>query len=212
MRTRAAYRCFLRGRSRLQLKLPPFLALAVFSLAPAPVACQQTQEQMSQPPLEVRLTTPSWQKGSLKVGVDCVNHSSTLRYLPVMGTYISLAVNEAATESVSWGHTDCTGNRRSQRLLPTPWRCCGQPKKETRRGTPTRAKLRVEAFYFLSEVDWQENKHYHEVRSSEHTKPSTRPEFLKPQSATCFARRKSYRPRRLLLRRESKCSRQSRWR
>ena len=87
----------------MQLKLPPFLALPVFSLMPAPVACQQTQEQMSQPPLEVRLTTPSWQKGSLKVGVDCVNHSSTLRYLPVMGTYISLAVNEAATESVSWG-------------------------------------------------------------------------------------------------------------
>jgi len=43
------------------------------------------------------------ENGRAVVGVDCVNHSSTLRYLPVMGTYISLAVNEAATESVSWG-------------------------------------------------------------------------------------------------------------
>ena len=54
---------------------------------------------MSQPPLEVRVTTPSWQKGFLKVGVDRVNHASTPLYLPVVGTYISLAVNEAATES-----------------------------------------------------------------------------------------------------------------
>jgi hypothetical protein len=61
----------------LQLKLPPLLALLVFSLAPAPVARQPTQEQMSQPPLEVQVMTPSWQKGLLKVGVDRLNHSST---------------------------------------------------------------------------------------------------------------------------------------
>lgn len=47
-------------------------------------------------------------------------------------------------------------------------------------------KLRVEAFYFLSEAGWQENKHSHEELSSKHTKPSIRPEFLKPESATAY--------------------------
>src|ERR1700683_2953954 len=59
-------------------------------------------------------------------------------------------------------------------------------KKETRRGIPVRGKLRVEAFYFPSEADWQKNKHYHEVLSSEHAKPSIRPEFLQPESATAY--------------------------
>src|ERR1700691_623783 len=31
--------------------------------------------------------------------------------------------------SIWVGHTDCTGNRRSQRLLPTPRRCRGQSEK-----------------------------------------------------------------------------------
>jgi hypothetical protein len=45
-------------------------------------------------------------------------------------------------------------------------------------------KLRVEAFYFLREADGRKNKHSHQELSSEHTKSSIRPEFLKPESAT----------------------------
>jgi hypothetical protein len=35
-------------------------------------------------------------------------------------------------------------------------------KKETRREIPLRGRLRIDAYYFLTEKDWQQNKSYHD--------------------------------------------------
>jgi len=52
-----------------------------------------------QEPLEVRVTAPSWERGCLKFNVDRINHSAAPLYLLVMGTYTSLVVEEAVTET-----------------------------------------------------------------------------------------------------------------
>jgi hypothetical protein len=187
----------------LRLSITPFLTLLPFSLAP-PVACQQSQEQTSQSPLEVRVTTPSWDKGYLKFGVDRINHSSTPLYLPSMGMYISVAVNEEAmekgttqearwvniyglTDLVSWGAAPIApGTTIHHDYSVRPTVAVVNLKKETRREIPVRGQLRAEAFYFLSEEDWQKNKHYREEISSAHGKPWTQPESLKPESARAY--------------------------
>jgi hypothetical protein len=206
MRRPATYRCFLRERSILQLSVPTILTFLLLGLAPPYVAYQQTQDQTSQQPLEVQVTAPSWENGHLKFSVDRINHSSTPLYLPAMGTYISLAVKEEATkienshderwvniygltDLVSWGAAAIAPGATVHNDYDFLHELAVVDlKKETRREIPVRGRLRVEAFYFLSEEDWQKNKHYHEEITSEHTKPWRRPEFLKPEFTTAYVK------------------------
>jgi hypothetical protein len=205
-RTRAICRCFLRRQPLSQLSLPRFLILLLLGFAAAPVVCQQVQEHTNQTTLEVRLTTPSWENGHLKFSVDRINHSSTPLYLPAMGTYISLAVKEEATKTeishderwvniygltdlVSWGAAAIAPGATVHNDYDFLHELAVVDlKKETRREIPVRGRLRVEAFYFLSEEDWQMNKHYHEEISSEHTRPWRRPQFLKPEFTTAYVK------------------------
>jgi hypothetical protein len=176
----------------------------MFAFAPARVACQRTQEQPSQQPLEVRVTAPSWEKSCLKIGVDRINHSSTPLYLSGTGPYISLAVKDEATatgnsQDTRWVNVDGLTEVLSWEAAPiTPGATVHNDycfraavavvnlTKETRREIPLRGRLRVEAFYFLSEEEWKKNKHYHEVMFSEHSKPWKRPEFQKTESTTAY--------------------------
>jgi hypothetical protein len=121
-----------------------------------------------------------------------------------MGTYIFLAVKEEAIETGNsqdprwvnvYGVTDLVsweakpigpGATVHNDYLFLPAVAVVNLKKETRREVPLRGQLRMEAFYFLSEEDWQKNKNYHEEISREHTKPSLRPEFLKPEFTTAY--------------------------
>jgi hypothetical protein len=157
-----------------------------------------------QQPLEVRVTTPSWEKGCLKFSVERINHASTPLYLSGMGPYISLAVKDEVTErgnsqdarwvniyglteTLSWEATPVApGATVRDNFCFRAAVAVVDPTKETRREIPLRGQLRVEAFYFLSEEDWKKDKHYHEEMFSEHSKPRKRPEFLKSESTTAY--------------------------
>lgn len=160
--------------------------------------------RVQQKPLEVRVTTPSWENGYLKFSIDRINHSSTPLYLPSMGMYVSLAVNEDATETDDshderwvniYGLTDVV-SWAAKPIAPgatvhvnysfRPAIAVVNLKQETRREIPMRGKLRVEAFYFLSEEDWQNNMAWHHEgeASGKVFNPWYPPAALKPQSTT----------------------------
>lgn len=196
-----------RWASLPQMSALPLLTLFSLILAPRDQAYRQTEQPQSVSPLEVRVTKPLlWEEGYLKVGIDRTNHSPAPLYLPDMGTYVSLAVSEAGTETakgeeIRWVNLHGVTDIVSWQAKPVAPQITIHDdyyfgssvavvnlKKETRREIPLRGKLRVDAFYFLSEEDWQKNKSWHVgvETSGEHFNPWRPPDALRPQSTTTY--------------------------
>lgn len=132
-------------------------------------------------PLEVRLTKPpQWMNGCLSVSLDRINRSSFPLFLPDMGLYISTSVNElrddagmkdgqewinvyGASDMVSWDATAIAPGAtvHEEGCLP-PTVFVVNLKKKTRREILLRGRLRIDAYYFLTEKEWQHNKSWHE--------------------------------------------------
>jgi hypothetical protein len=131
-------------------------------------------------PLEIRLAgSPHWEKDCLDVSMDRINRSSVPLFLPVKGLYIAMSVNEVSD----------TGKKREARWINVfglsdigIWEAaplapgatvhdekCLYPEvaivnleTQTRRLIPLRGRLEIDAYYFLTKDDWQNDKRNHE--------------------------------------------------
>jgi hypothetical protein len=160
--------------------LSALLVLLAAGSGAAQQPADQTQNE-SPGPLQVRITKPlRWEGGCLSVSLDRVNLSSTPLFLPVMGLYISTSASEVGDETgksdavrwinvygagdlVTWDATSLASD-----AIAHDEHCLGPTvpvislERKTRRQMPLRGKLRIDAYYFLTEKDWQENKSRHE--------------------------------------------------
>ena len=178
----------------------------VIALAGMQAKRSNLADQQSSRPLEVRITEPlQWKTDCLQIGLDRVNHSSNVLFLPAMGLYIdSSAIRVASvsgkSEGPAWG--SIYGGHEIIDFSATPLApeqtvhddiclrstfAVTNTKKETRRQVPVRGKLQIHAYYFLSERDWLTNKSQREEMLR--TPPSKWPKPLKllhPEEATAI--------------------------
>jgi hypothetical protein len=184
----------------------PIMLARIMALAGMQAKRSNLADQQSSRPLEVRITEPlQWKTDCLQISIDRVNRSSNPLFLPAMGLYIDSSAIRAASvsgklEGLAWG--SIYGGHEIIDLSATPLapdqtvhddRCLRSTftitnmKKETRRQVPVRGKLRIHAYYFLSEQDWLTNKSQHEEMLR--TPPSKWPKPLKllnPKEATAI--------------------------
>jgi hypothetical protein len=178
-----------------------FLGISHFS---APMSAQA--QKAAQAPLEIRLTKhPKWEKGCLSLGVDRVNGSSGPLFLLVNGLYISTSVTEVGndagkTDVRQWvniyGMSDIV-NWEASSLAPGATihddLCVGPDiavvslERKSRRKIPLRGKLRIDAYYFLTEMDWRKYKLQHEEMGRTPPKQWNKIERHDPQVITAFA-------------------------
>jgi len=156
--------------------LPTWLLLASAPHLASSRQANQAQERPSAP-LEIRLVEPpQWQKGCLNISLDRINHSSSPLFLPDMGLYIYTSVKElrdddetqitqgwinvyGASDIVSWEATAIAPGAtvHDRECLPAEVFVVNL-KTKTRREIPVHGKLRIDASYFLTEKEWQQNK------------------------------------------------------
>jgi len=133
-------------------------------------------------PLEVRLVKPpEWVRGCLSVDLERTNLSPHPLFIPDMGLYISTSVTEednvpsikdregwinvfGASDLWSWEAEPLAPGAtiHDEPCLYTEVAIVSL-KRQTRRKIPLRGRLRIDAFYFLTRGDWQQNKAYHEA-------------------------------------------------
>jgi len=135
---------------------------------------KDSAEKQSRQPFVARVTRPlKWEKGCLKVSIDRVNRSMAPLFLPFNGLYIEFAVSESSEDpakdkSERWltafGASDilfddvirlAPGASRHDEYCVGPTVPVVSPEKETRREVPVRGRLRIEAFYYPAQQDWQ---------------------------------------------------------
>lgn len=134
------------------------------------------QEKVPEP-LEIRLAKPpQWKDGCLSVNLDRTNHSPLPRFLPVKGLYIYSSVSEVGDDADKdpehgwrnvYGLSDL-GDWGATAIAPGTTVhdefCLGSTipvvslERQTRREIPLRGRLKIDAYYFLTEEDWQKNK------------------------------------------------------
>lgn len=145
-----------------------------------PAQTEQSQQQ-TQEPFEVRLTNPpEWANGCLNVSLD--RHSSQPLVVPnSMGLYISMSVKEIADQPSTegpkeewinvYGAADILDwdSTRIAAGATIHEEHCFRPEiavlnlhKQTRRMIPLRGRLRIDAYYFLTDADALAYKTYHE--------------------------------------------------
>lgn len=170
-----------RWQTRLALLILPTWLLLVS--APHFASSRQANQLQEKPsaPLEIRLVEPpQWQKGCLNISLDRINHSSSPLFLPYMGLYVYISVQELGDDAGTqnrrgwinvYGVSDIVGWEATaiapsaavhdRNCLPAGVFVVNL-KTKTRREIPVRGKLRIDAYYFLTEKDWQQNKSSHE--------------------------------------------------
>jgi hypothetical protein len=166
------------------------LLVALLCISPG-IAQQDTELKNPEANLlELRLVAPpQWKDDCLQVELDRKNRSSLPLFLPAMGLFISTSVNElddvAATEvEQKWvnvyGSTDviileatslAPGATLHEEGCLSPHVFVVNIEKGTRRAIPLRGRLQIEAYYFLSEKEWQTFKSSREEMMS--TKPDS---------------------------------------
>jgi hypothetical protein len=178
-----------------------FLQLFACSYA-APQGRDQSQEGISHP-LEIRVFNPlRWEKGCLNVSVERVNRSSAPLFLPVMGLNVSTSVNQSGDKArrseeqewinvygtsdlVSWDATPIApGSTVRDEHCLAPSVAVVHLQKKTRREIPLRGKLKIDAYYFLTEKDWLKNKSQREEMTSMPSKQRKKVARQEPQSIT----------------------------
>lgn len=162
------------------LILPTWLLLVSAPHFSSSRQANQAQEESSAP-LEIRsIEPPQWQKDCLNISLDRINHTSSPLFLPDMGLYIYTSVKElrdddgtqtrqgwinvyGASDIVSWEATAIAPGAtiHYKDCLPAGVFVVNL-KMKTRREIPVRGKLRIDAYYFLTEKDWQQDKSSHE--------------------------------------------------
>ena len=139
---------------------------------------QTDQSQAESPsPLDVHLTKPlQWQNGCLSVGLDRTNRSSSTIYIPVMGLYISSSASEVAengkgkraeawinvfgaSDILSWDAKPLApgGTIHEHACLRANVGVVSL-KRNSYREIPVSGRLKIQAYYYLTEKDWQKNK------------------------------------------------------
>jgi len=154
--------------------LPSVILVIVLAFVGTPLGQNASADKQPRRPFVARVTRPlKWEHGCLKVSIDRVNRSTAPLFLPFNGLYIEFAVSESSDhptngESERWltafGASDLIVND-VVRLAPGASRhddyCVGptvpvvNPKKKIRREVPVRGRLRIEAFYYPAQQDWQ---------------------------------------------------------
>ena len=178
--------------------------LLVALLCISPSIAQQDTELKN---LELRLVAPpQWKDDCRHIGLDRINRSSFPLFIPAMGLFISTSVNElndvAATKvEQKWinvyGSTDAIileatslapGATLHKEGCLTPHVFVVNIEKETRRAIPLRGSLQIEAYYFLSEKEWQTFKSSREEMMSTNPDSWDATNRQDPKVVTIFAK------------------------
>jgi len=149
---------------------------------------------------------PQWLNGCLNVSIDRVNHSSVTLFLPYIGLYISTSVSKVeddlggiqtqgwinvygVTDLLFWGATPIAPGAtvHGDYCLPPEVPVVSLEKK-TRRKIPLRGRLRIDAYYFLTEQDWHKNEAQHEQMMNTPSAQRDRIDIKYPEVVTIFAK------------------------
>jgi hypothetical protein len=188
----------------MQRKPLPMMLAAVMAVAGMQVQRRKPPAAQLTHPLAVRISKPlQWKNGCLQVSIDRLNRSSNPIFLPSRGLYAASSTTKAVTPSeqrpaVKWstvyGAADlvdwdaaplAAGETRHDDMCVGPTFAVTNLKKKTRRHVPVRGRLKIYAYYFLSEQDWLANKSQHEEMFR--TAPSKWPKplnILEPEEVT----------------------------
>ena len=162
------------------------------------------QEKVPEP-LEIRLAKPpQWKDGCLSVSLDRTNHSPLPRFLPVKGLYIYSSASEVGDDADKdpehgwrnvYGLSDL-GDWGATAIAPGTTVhdefCLGSTipvvslERQTRREIPLRGRLKIDAYYFLTEEDWQKNKSQKEEMLRTPARQWRQTDLLYPQVVTIF--------------------------
>jgi hypothetical protein len=156
-------------------------------------------------PLEIRLTKPpQWKDDCLSVSLDRTNRSSLTRFLPVKGLYVDSSVNEIEDDADKkpeqgwrnayglsdlgdWGATAIApGKTVHDELCLFSTIVVVNLERQTRREIPLRGRLKIDAYYFLTEEDWQKNKSQKEEMLRTPANQRRETDILYPRVVTLF--------------------------
>jgi hypothetical protein len=186
--------------------LPKILsALSLTLVLATALPCEGRLQKEMPSPLEIRIRAPlKWKKGCLILSVDRINHAPRTLFLPHHGLYIFTPATEVPNEAgkkngVEWinlyGLSDI-GDWDAEPIAPGKTvhseYCLAanvavvNEEQKTRREIPVRERLRIDAFYFLTKVDWETNKGQKEEMLNLADDELKRMNVLYPQINTIF--------------------------
>jgi len=154
-------------------------------------------------PLEIRLPLPvRWENGCLVVSLDRTNRTSSPLFLPHRDVDIYTSVQElpdaqgnkkgvewinvvGLSDILSWEATPIApGETVHKKYCLSPTVAVVHQQKKTHRELQLRGKLRIDAYYFLTEKDWLTNKAQHEAMLRMSEDELRRMEVLYPKVST----------------------------
>ena len=154
-------------------------------------------------PLEIRLTLPvRWENGCLVVSLDRTNGTSSPLFLPHRDLDIYTSVQKLPDEQgnkkgiewinvvglsdiLNWEATPIApGETVHKRYCLSPTVAVVHQQKKTHRELQLRGKLRIDAYYFLTEKDWLTNKAQHDAMLRMSEDELRRMEVLYPEVST----------------------------
>jgi hypothetical protein len=164
----------------------------------------RAQEKVPQS-LEIRLTKPvQWKDGCLSISLDRINRSPLPRFLPVKGLYLYGSVSEVGDDADKkpqqgwrnvyglsdlgdWGATAIApGTTVHDELCLFSTIVVVNLDRQTRREIPLRGRLKIDAYYFLTEEDWQKNKSQKELMLRTPANQRRETDILYPRVVTIF--------------------------
>jgi hypothetical protein len=153
-------------------------AVLFLGFPPTAIEMGQIGSHQPSPPFQIQVSKPlQWVGDCLSVTVDRLNLSVAPLYLPQRGLYIALLAKTARinnsemtggeawlplygpTDMVSWDATSLApgATQREEHCLKPSVHVLSM-KRETDRQLPVRGRLKILAYYFLSEEEWLKHK------------------------------------------------------